>query len=166
MYACVRAFAALFPKGLLDVSSMCLTFPAVVVLSISASHTCTLLLYSFVCFCFAFNRFALSVLHVLVCCTALCGNPQVHGLVAELIDVADASTGTALEITAGGKLFNVVVQDEVVGKKLLSRGQLKRRVTIIPLSKIASNPIKDDVVQRAKREVGGGGGNAIERHRE
>ncbi|EGD75581.1 SMC2 protein [Salpingoeca rosetta] len=79
---------------------------------------------------------------------------QVHGLVAELIDVADASTGTALEITAGGKLYNVVVKDEVVGKKLLSKGQLKRRVTIIPLNKIAARSLKDDVVRRAKQEVG------------
>jgi structural maintenance of chromosome 2 len=48
----------------------------------------------------------------------------------------DYNKSTALEITAGGKLFNVVVQDEKVGKELLQNGKLKKRVTIIPLNKI------------------------------
>ena len=43
---------------------------------------------------------------------------------------------TALEIAAGGRLYNVVVQNEQVGKDLLERGKLKKRVTIIPLNKI------------------------------
>eukprot|EP00043_Microstomoeca_roanoka_P019159 m.212439 g.212439 ORF g.212439 m.212439 type:complete len:1209 (+) comp16946_c2_seq29:185-3811(+) len=79
---------------------------------------------------------------------------QVHGLVAELVEVQDPTTSTALEITAGGKLYNVVVKDEIVGKKLLSKGQLKRRVTIIPLSKINTNSLHKDVVKLAKQEVG------------
>ena len=43
---------------------------------------------------------------------------------------------TALEITAGAKLYNVVVENEKVGKELLQNGKLKKRVTIIPLNKI------------------------------
>lgn len=60
------------------------------------------------------------------------------GLVANLItlDPSDFPKSTALEITAGGKLYNVVVQDEKVGKELLQNGRLKKRVTIIPLNKI------------------------------
>lgn len=63
---------------------------------------------------------------------------RVKGLVASLItlDASDYDKSTALEITAGGKLYNVVVQDEKVGKDLLQNGKLKKRVTIIPLNKI------------------------------
>jgi structural maintenance of chromosome 2 len=43
---------------------------------------------------------------------------------------------TALEISAGAKLYNVVVENEQVGKDLLQHGKLKKRVTIIPLNKI------------------------------
>ena len=59
-------------------------------------------------------------------------------MVASLIslDPSDYNKSTALEITAGGKLYNVVVQDEKVGKDLLQNGRLKKRVTIIPLNKI------------------------------
>jgi structural maintenance of chromosome 2 len=41
-----------------------------------------------------------------------------------------------LEITGGGKLFNVVIDDELVGKDLIKHGNMKKRVTFIPLSKI------------------------------
>ena len=59
-------------------------------------------------------------------------------MVASLIDLKeeDYNKSTALEITAGGKLYNVVVQNEQVGKQLLQNGKLKKRVTIIPLNKI------------------------------
>lgn len=65
---------------------------------------------------------------------------KVKGLVATLItlDPSEFPKSTALEITAGGKLYNVVVQDEKVGKELLQNGKLKKRVTIIPLNKISS----------------------------
>lgn len=65
---------------------------------------------------------------------------KVKGLVANLIDL-DASNhkaSTALEISAGGRLYNVVVDDEKVGSSLLEKGQLRKRVTIIPLNKISA----------------------------
>nr|WJN25082.1 condensin complex subunit [Tranzscheliella williamsii] len=63
---------------------------------------------------------------------------RVKGLVASLIqlDQDKHKYSTALEICAGGRLYNVVVEDEKVGSKLLAHGQLKRRVTLIPLNKI------------------------------
>ncbi|KZT55562.1 condensin complex subunit SMC2 [Calocera cornea HHB12733] len=63
---------------------------------------------------------------------------KVHGLVAKLVNLPASShaSSTALEIAAGGRLYNVVVQDEKVGSDLLQKGQLKKRVTIIPLNKI------------------------------
>ena len=65
---------------------------------------------------------------------------QVKGLVANLIsiDESDHDKSTALEIAAGGRLYNVVVDNEQVGSQLLSRGQLRKRVTLIPLNKISA----------------------------
>ncbi|KAG8863674.1 Structural maintenance of chromosomes protein 2 [Serendipita sp. 405] len=63
---------------------------------------------------------------------------KVKGLVATLINIDPSQypKSTALEIAAGGRLYNVVVEDERVGEQLLQRGNLKKRVTLIPLNKI------------------------------
>ncbi|KAJ0043677.1 hypothetical protein Pint_17204 [Pistacia integerrima] len=79
---------------------------------------------------------------------------KVKGVVAKLIKVRDSSTMTALEVTAGGKLFNVIVDTENTGKQLLQNGDLRRRVTIIPLNKIQSNTVPPRVQQAAARLVG------------
>ncbi|PSS25627.1 hypothetical protein M430DRAFT_56342 [Amorphotheca resinae ATCC 22711] len=65
---------------------------------------------------------------------------KVKGLVAQLftLDKNHTAAGTALEICAGGRLYNVVVDTEVTGTQLLQNGKLRKRVTIIPLNKIAS----------------------------
>ncbi|KAG0322604.1 Structural maintenance of chromosomes protein 2 [Linnemannia gamsii] len=62
----------------------------------------------------------------------------VKGLVAELFTVRPehSHAATALEICAGGRLYQVVVDNEVVGSQLLKNGKLRKRVTIIPLNKI------------------------------
>ncbi|CZR62412.1 probable chromosome segregation protein cut14 [Phialocephala subalpina] len=65
---------------------------------------------------------------------------KVKGLVASLftLDKDRTEAGTALEICAGGRLYNVVVDTEVTGTQLLQNGKLRKRVTIIPLNKIAA----------------------------
>ncbi|PHH88218.1 hypothetical protein CDD83_7809 [Cordyceps sp. RAO-2017] len=65
---------------------------------------------------------------------------KVKGLVAQLftLDKEHTGAGTALEICAGGRLYNVVVDTEVTGTQLLQKGKLRKRVTIIPLNKIAA----------------------------
>lgn len=65
---------------------------------------------------------------------------RVKGLVAQLftLDKDHTNAGTALEICAGGRLYNVVVDTEVTGTQLLQKGKLRKRVTIIPLNKIAT----------------------------
>ena len=60
----------------------------------------------------------------------------VKGVVAQLLRVKDPATATALEAVAGGKLHQVVVDNERTAKALLSRGQLANRVTLIPLNKV------------------------------
>ncbi|CAB1439924.1 unnamed protein product [Pleuronectes platessa] len=55
---------------------------------------------------------------------------------------------------AGGRLYNIVVDTEVTGKKLLEKGELQRRYTIIPLNKISAKTLHDRVVSSAKNLVG------------
>ncbi|KAK7100070.1 structural maintenance of chromosomes protein 2-like [Littorina saxatilis] len=79
---------------------------------------------------------------------------RVHGLVCKLVQVKDTRNATALEVTAGGKLYNVVVDTEMTGKKLLQKGELKRRYTIIPLNKIGARAIDDATTKHAQQLVG------------
>ncbi|KAI0264934.1 condensin complex subunit SMC2 [Gloeopeniophorella convolvens] len=76
---------------------------------------------------------------------------KVKGLVATLLALKpeDHGKSTALEIAAGGKLYNVVVEDERVGKDLLERGGMKKRVTLIPLNKIRAPRLSNEKLQNA-----------------
>ena len=66
---------------------------------------------------------------------------RVKGLVAQLFNLPLESTeaSTALEICAGGRLYNVVVDSAKTSSQLIDRGKLRRRVTIVPLDKIDSH---------------------------
>ncbi len=74
---------------------------------------------------------------------------KVKGLVAKLIQVKKEDYATALEVVAGGKLYQVVVDEAIVGKAIIERGNLARRVTIIPLDKIKSRNITNSAVERS-----------------
>ncbi|EJK66002.1 hypothetical protein THAOC_13093 [Thalassiosira oceanica] len=74
---------------------------------------------------------------------------KVKGLVARLINVKVPKHSTALEIVAGGKLYQVVVDEATTGKALLDKGKLQRRVTIIPLDKIVPRRVSSSTVDRA-----------------
>ena len=74
---------------------------------------------------------------------------KVKGLVARLIDVKLPKHSTALEVVAGGKLYQVVVDEAITGKALLNNGKLQRRVTIIPLDKIVPRRVSSATVDRA-----------------
>jgi structural maintenance of chromosome 2 len=50
-------------------------------------------------------------------------------------------------------MFNVVVDSENTGKQLLQNGNLRRRVTIIPLNKIQSHTVPTRVRHAAVRLV-------------
>lgn len=80
---------------------------------------------------------------------------RVKGVVAKLMRVKDPVSTTALEVIAGGKLHQVVVDTEVTGKALLAKGQLKKRVTIIPLNKIKSQTASDHQIAAAKNVSNG-----------
>lgn len=74
---------------------------------------------------------------------------KIKGLVARLVQVKNPSHATALELVAGGKLYQVVVDEAITGKALLDRGNLERRVTIIPLDKIRPHRVTNSACDRA-----------------
>ena len=77
---------------------------------------------------------------------------KVHGRVGKLISVRDPEACTALEVVAGGKIRNVVVDSESVGRELL-KCNTQQRTTFIPLDKIKSNP-QTEKAKMAKELVG------------
>ncbi|KAF2259851.1 RecF/RecN/SMC protein [Lojkania enalia] len=78
---------------------------------------------------------------------------RVKGLVAQLFTLEKEHTraGTALEICAGGRLYNVVVDTANTGTQLLENGRLKKRVTIIPLNKISAFKASAEKIGIAKK---------------
>ena len=82
---------------------------------------------------------------------------KVKGLVAQLftLDKEKTQAGTALEICAGGRLYNVVVDTAETGTQLLQNGKLRKRVTIIPLNKIAAFRASADKIGAAKNVAPG-----------
>lgn len=77
---------------------------------------------------------------------------KVKGLVAQLftLDKGKSRAGTALEICAGGRLYNVVVDSAETGTQLLQKGKLRKRVTIIPLNKISAFKASADKIGAAQ----------------
>lgn len=76
----------------------------------------------------------------------------VRGVAAQLFTLKDSETekAMALQVCAGGRLFNVVVDTSDVASQILEKGQLRKRVTIIPLDKISSKSIGANTVNTAK----------------
>lgn len=82
---------------------------------------------------------------------------KVKGVVAQLVHLDPTSMPYAqgLEVAAGGRLYNLVVEDEKTATALLDKGRLTRRVTIIPLNKIQGKRLSADRVAGAERESQG-----------
>lgn len=78
---------------------------------------------------------------------------SVKGVAANLFTLSKENTdkAIALQVCAGGRLFNVVVDNEKTASYLLEKGKLKRRVTIIPLNKIAARRLHEKQLQLAKQ---------------
>ena len=81
---------------------------------------------------------------------------RVKGMVGTLVSVKDKDGVTALEVGAGGSLYQVVVDSDQTGKLLLQKGQLQRRVTMIPLNTVSSRPISSDKENLAQSKMGPG----------
>ena len=88
---------------------------------------------------------------------------KVKGLVAQLFTLNKDKTeaGTALEICAGGRLYNVVVDTADTGTQLLQNGKLRKRVTIIPLNKISTFKASAEKIGAARKLAPGKVGLAL-----
>ncbi len=84
---------------------------------------------------------------------------SVKGVAAQLFGLEEKNYpfATALEVCAGGRLFNIVIDTASNASKILQHGNLKKRVTIIPLDKIVTSNAKE-AVKNAKMI----GGNNVE----
>lgn len=80
---------------------------------------------------------------------------SMKGLCGELFDLPENNlrTATALEVCAGYKLFNVVVDTDRTGSLILEKGRLRKRVTIVPLNKITSRVVRPEILNEAKRQA-------------
>lgn len=78
---------------------------------------------------------------------------SVKGVAAQLFEVNEKHNDKsfALQYCAGGRLYNVVVDTSETASQLLERGQLKKRVTIIPLDKISARVISPHALSKAQK---------------
>jgi structural maintenance of chromosome 2 len=79
---------------------------------------------------------------------------KVKGVVAKLLRVKEPAAATALEVLAGGKLYQVVVDTDATSKALLQKGQLRQRVTIIPLNRVNARTATERQLQAAHKAAG------------
>ncbi|EPZ34969.1 RecF/RecN/SMC protein [Rozella allomycis CSF55] len=82
---------------------------------------------------------------------------QVKGIVANLIKLSEDNLkySVALEVAAGGRMFNVVVDNEKVATSLLEKGKLQKRSTMIPLNKIVSFKLNKQQIDLALNSTNG-----------
>jgi structural maintenance of chromosome 2 len=85
---------------------------------------------------------------------------RVKGMVARLVTVNDSKAAGALETVAGGKLISVVVDTEATANLLIEKGQLKKRLTFLPLNKLKSDVVPADKCAAAARIAAQAGGSA------
>lgn len=81
----------------------------------------------------------------------------VKGVAMQLFTLQEqhSDKALALQVCAGGKLYNVVVDTARNASVLLDRGQLKRRVTIVPLDKISGRQVPRQTVEYAANKCPG-----------
>lgn len=79
---------------------------------------------------------------------------KVRGMVCKLLKVRDPKYSLALSTCGGGRLLNVVVDDETVSKKILQNGNLQNRSTFIPMNKIRARRLQLERVRIAQQLVG------------
>uniref|UniRef100_A0A1B6DSC9 Structural maintenance of chromosomes protein n=1 Tax=Clastoptera arizonana TaxID=38151 RepID=A0A1B6DSC9_9HEMI len=79
---------------------------------------------------------------------------SVKGLVCTLFKVKDPKFSMAIETAAGGRLYNVIVDNDETSKKLIQKGQLQRRYTFVPLNKMTGRVLDAGKIRTAQQLVG------------
>ncbi|KRX93460.1 Structural maintenance of chromosomes protein 2 [Trichinella pseudospiralis] len=79
---------------------------------------------------------------------------KIKGRVAELIRIKNPRMAVALDVTAGGKLYSVVIDSSETVRMLNDAKCLKQRTTFLPLDAVESKILNRDVIRRAKSLVG------------
>lgn len=79
---------------------------------------------------------------------------RVRGMVCQLINLKDPEAATALEVALGGRLYNIIVDDQETAKALLQRGELTRSHTFLPLDRIEGRSLDPNKLKYAQRLVG------------
>ena len=80
---------------------------------------------------------------------------KVKGVVAKLFRLKDPKFATALEVVAGGRIYNIVVDKAETASLLLARKCSQNRVTMLPLDKIeARGVLNQKQIHEARRMVG------------
>lgn len=86
---------------------------------------------------------------------------RVKGLVAKRMGITNVAAATALECAAGGKLYQVIVDNEKTATLFLeNKGCMKKRNVFIPLNKISYKNIEPEKLKRAKEIAASKGGHA------
>eukprot|EP00659_Diplonema_papillatum_P010096 gene10096-15518_t len=83
---------------------------------------------------------------------------KVKGVVAKLLTVNDDRYTAAVTQAAGGALYNVIVDTELTGQRVMK--EVKNRVTIIPLNKIQDQVCSKATCETAARAAESVGGTA------
>ena len=81
----------------------------------------------------------------------------IHGMLCKLIKIQDAGRfSVALEKVLGGKMFNWVVENDQVGRVLVTRSNkcFDRQVTVLPLTSIRGKRMDRRKLERAREIVG------------
>ncbi|TDH65032.1 hypothetical protein CCR75_009177 [Bremia lactucae] len=76
---------------------------------------------------------------------------SVMGVLANLLETKNDWSALALEIAAGGKLYQIVVDNEKTAKDILKFGRLMNRVTIIPLNRISRKTVDRRKMDKARQ---------------
>uniref|UniRef100_M4B1T1 Structural maintenance of chromosomes protein n=1 Tax=Hyaloperonospora arabidopsidis (strain Emoy2) TaxID=559515 RepID=M4B1T1_HYAAE len=76
---------------------------------------------------------------------------SVMGVLINLLETKNEWSALALEIAAGGKLYQIVVDNEKTAKDILKFGRLMNRVTIIPLNRISRKTVDRHKMDKARQ---------------
>ncbi|CEG45051.1 structural maintenance of chromosomes protein 2-1-like [Plasmopara halstedii] len=87
---------------------------------------------------------------------------SVMGVLANLLETKHEWSALALEIAAGGKLYQIVVDNEKTAKDILKFGRLMNRVTIIPLNRISRQTVDRRKMDKARQVAHQQGGKVWE----